>query len=1642
MVFYVILNINASFAIDNAGVTVKRNPNNICEVNVTMQFLLFNTDSAEAADVRSKLGQKYGNLNCVIPCIRPPSCIVKITVVVERAENVTDSNERKKYKWIKMVADDSLPSRQKIGVVNQPHSGSDMDGTWRKGRTAEEYAHEALHAGGLTDKYCGRKDVDGVVQVGPVCNPPPDPNGGSCCTPLRNRRCTRPCTGFKTNIMGVLSHPADTSLPYNPGTNPYVPANVSCDEILGMVASVGQNSCPEIPCCPKDTTKPKCPQGRLDLPPSRTVPVTTGMCSHEVISIILDPNVLPGSCPYSLSNNINGSSSLVGVTFPVGETIVTWTLTDCENTVNCSSTVIIVDNEPPTIICPPSVTTNNTPGLCSYSGTLYNSNCLPPLNAQYTGEFVLEFSNGLLLRNPVHKNFTQCYPPPLNINDSNTYSFGSQVEMDVSTDGGITWLPVSASGTTVVRIKKTGQSGSAESYDTEMLQLNISGGSLPPVVMIRESPTKQSIGLTNILQVGGGGGGALGYSIDSFFDIFLEVSTDGGASWHSSLGNAHMHLPLTSLSITPFYHDNCSATLTAVRSDAPATLSDPYPVGTTTINWTATDPSGNSAACSSTVTVNDTELPVINCPPPITVNNDSGECSYSGLLNPSNCFPPLLSKYEWDFDYAGGILMRNFTIKNFTQCDLPPANPGFSMTHSFDSYVEMQVSMDGGLIWMPTTASGMISLQITKTGQSGSTESYDTEMLQLNISGGTLPSGVMIRESPTEPSRGVTSIHSLGGGFMVSSFFDIFTEVSTDGGMSWTPASDSSRMKLVTSSALSGPVYHDNCSATLTAVRSDAPATLSDPYPVGTTTINWTATDPSGNSTACSSTVTVIDTEFPSITCPPDYDLIACSTDEIIGLVYSESMVFITETQFVAAAGSVSDNCGISHISYIDRKKGLCPLIVTRTFTAVDVNNNITTCQQIIRILNPPAYLICGPDIELPPCTPYAQMMTAYNNFQTPPLIQGGCYYHLLPMVIPPPPHICGGSVTITWKAVCMCGDSLCNCPPVSCTRTFTLLKPPPAAINCPNDLSLLPCTPGNAIQAAYTNWLVSAQLMGGCYYVMTNNAPLLPPDSCGGSVTVTWTAQCMCGEAGCNCPVINCSRTFTIEAPAELSIKCPPDPDLPVCSSPAEILAAYNLWKAGFFTTGGCNVTTNILSLPPLPDLSNGGQLIFNYQVMSSCFPYTLNCNSSFTVALKRTLSGMLKYNNAVKTPMNKVVIGLYTNPTPFTAPVLLDTSVTADGTGAYYFGCVKEGATYLLSVKSNKKPTGGVNITDAGAVNFFSSNYSQLEWVKFMAGDISNDWTISATDAIKIQENFVRKLPFDRFPWSYWKANEFTPTPFPGYPLTNPNPVKVTIAGNTIRHLYAMCTGDFNGSFIPTSSLKNSPSVSLEPYKKIYAAANTMINLPIQIAETAKIGAVSLVLNFPSEMAEIVNVSIPGQQGQLDWAVYGDELRIGWYGENALILNSRQNLIILTIKLSPLFYGDKVIRFNLASDALIELADEQLHKIENAVLLVDEISSASLGLSDVPISDGLMISSYPNPFNGYTHLLYLLTVDGTVKIEIYNVIGIKVSTLINEYQLKGSYSYNFDSKLLSPGIYTATIKLKTTKGEITRTIKMIREK
>ena len=77
----------------------------------------------------------------------------------------------------------------------------------------------------------------------------------------------------------------------------------------------------------------------------------------------------------------------------------------------------------------------------------------------------------------------------------------------------------------------------------------------------------------------------------------------------------------------------------------------------------------------------------------------------------------------------------------------------------------------------------------------------------------------------------------------------------------------------------------------------------------------------------------------------------------------------------------------------------------------------------------------------------------------------------------------------------------------------------------------------------------------------------------------------------------------------------------------------------------------------------------------------------------------------------------------------------------------------------------------------------------------------------------------------------------------------------------------------------------------------------------------------------------------------------------------------------------------------------------------------------------------NYPNPFNPTTRIDFQVTKSGKVTLEVYNVIGQRVATLINKDLNSGSYTVDWDASRFTSGIYF----YKLTQGSYTTAKKMI---
>lgn len=114
--------------------------------------------------------------------------------------------------------------------------------------------------------------------------------------------------------------------------------------------------------------------------------------------------------------------------------------------------------------------------------------------------------------------------------------------------------------------------------------------------------------------------------------------------------------------------------------------------------------------------------------------------------------------------------------------------------------------------------------------------------------------------------------------------------------------------------------------------------------------IEYTATDPCGNATTCTFTVTVTDDEPPTITCPADVVVLA-----------DAGVCHATDVELgVPVAG---DNCALDTV--VNDAPAEFPVgDTTVTWTATDVHGNSTTCEQTVTVLGFSELIV---DLELSP---------------------------------------------------------------------------------------------------------------------------------------------------------------------------------------------------------------------------------------------------------------------------------------------------------------------------------------------------------------------------------------------------------------------------------------------------------------------------------------------------------------------------------------------------------------------------------------------------------------------------------------------------------------------------------------------------
>ncbi len=73
----------------------------------------------------------------------------------------------------------------------------------------------------------------------------------------------------------------------------------------------------------------------------------------------------------------------------------------------------------------------------------------------------------------------------------------------------------------------------------------------------------------------------------------------------------------------------------------------------------------------------------------------------------------------------------------------------------------------------------------------------------------------------------------------------------------------------------------------------------------------------------------------------------------------------------------------------------------------------------------------------------------------------------------------------------------------------------------------------------------------------------------------------------------------------------------------------------------------------------------------------------------------------------------------------------------------------------------------------------------------------------------------------------------------------------------------------------------------------------------------------------------------------------------------------------------------------------------------------------SEITPSGYTLMQNTPNPFNPSTEIRYSIPGQSQVQLDVYNLIGHKIATLVDEHQVAGSYAVNFDGSQRGSGVY-----------------------
>ena len=560
--------------------------------------------------------------------------------------------------------------------------------------------------------------------------------------------------------------------------------------------------------------------------------------------------------------------------------------------------------------------------------------------------------------------------------------------------------------------------------------------------------------------------------------------------------------------------DNCSATVT--RSGVPA--GNFFPTGTTTLTYTATDPSGNSVSSTQTITVVDNTPPTI-ATANLTASTEAALCGAHvtlGTTATDNCGTPTLDCSRSDGAALASAFPTGTTTITWTATDAAGNTTTATQTVTVEDHENPILSAPANL----TVHTGALATSCGTTvgdgaiGTATATDNCSATVERTGVPAGNFfPTGATtLTYTATDPS-----------GNSVTATQTITVIDNTPPTITTTNLTASTEAGLCGANVTLGTTASDNCPGVgLNGTCSDG-LTLASTFPTGTTTITWTATDAAGNTSTATQTVTVEDHENPVLSAPGNLTLNTGATATSCGLAVNDATL---------GTATATDNCSATVERTGVPAGGFFPVgETTLTYTATDPSGNSASATQKITIVD-----TTPPTIDAPAAL---HLATAAGATQCALLVSDAtignasasdnCSANVTREGVPAGNLFPVGTTTITWTATDPAGNTA--------TATQTVLvedKTPPTIATAP----------------------ITAQTAGSCGATVLDLGTTAA-DNCGpaslagarsdgaalaaafptGTTTITWTATDAAGNTS------NATQTVTVE-----------DHENPVLTPPAAV--------------------------------------------------------------------------------------------------------------------------------------------------------------------------------------------------------------------------------------------------------------------------------------------------------------------------------------------------------------------------------------------------------------------------------------------------------------------------------------------------------